>query len=572
MGASALSVDDAAAASKRPAGSVALQGKLQKSAGSVRCGKIRGSWLPGTKLPGPYFISHTQQATNYKKLATRTKGKARTKNLKTAASFKSKASSQLKNCRVTTPTPKPTPTPTPTPTPKPTMTPIRPSTPTCIPGTASAPTPPSDQLRFSLAGTCALALKGTAAASARARTTGAHVATTGSNLQTITSSGAVADAVTSGTADISKFLIAPNDKVYVVFATPVDLTTGAPQYVPGTSCLLAEVAPETGLPTCIDNTLTNISWATNSRSSNPAIQFDNSGAIYYSGNTSGGRTVLRKYLAGQTSDLISDQVQLSDWLVLPDGGAIVAGTTTATNQPWTRRITPVGGIQSLLPISSNFLKRFPDGNVYVGVWGGNSQFGVKRFLTDSSQMDTRYWIAGNLNGVIGSDAYFNAAASCSGTDQLTRQAFCGFYGSYINGFFTTTDGKAFGLNGCCGQAGLLTQYYPTLTFPQTTVQNITVAQGVITYLILAGTDAASQNIMTLYDTSNGAEEQLLGAENDIEIYHVNFVYKDGVSKVLFDGLRFSDNKYVLGQVDLATKQVSVTSTTAVKWSDFQTFG
>jgi hypothetical protein len=66
--------------------------------------------------------------------------------------------------------------------------------------------------------------------------------------------------------------------------------------------------------------------------------------------------------------------------------------------------------------------------------------------------------------------------------------------------------------------------------------------------------------------------QPLGHENDIEIYHVNFVYEGGASKILFDGLRFSDNKYVLGQVDLSTKQVSVTSTIAAKWSDFQTFG
>ena len=78
MGASALSVDGASAASKRPAGSVKLTGSLQKSVGKIRCGKIRGSWLPGTKLAGGYFISHTQQAANFKKLAGRAKGKART--------------------------------------------------------------------------------------------------------------------------------------------------------------------------------------------------------------------------------------------------------------------------------------------------------------------------------------------------------------------------------------------------------------------------------------------------------------------------------------------------------------
>ena len=204
----------------------------------------------------------------------------------------------------------------------------------------------------------------------------------------------------------------------------------------------------------------------------------------------------------------------------------------------------------------------------MGFWGGGS-FGVKRFLTTSNQMDDRYWITGNINGMIGSDAYFNADDSCAGTNLQTRYAFCGNYGTQLNGLITTSDGKAFGLNGG-GQGGLLTQYYPTLTFPQTTVTNVTVAQGATTNLVLAGTDASSRNIMTLYNTSTGAETQLLGAENSIEIYHVNYVANG--NKVLFDGLRFSDNKYVLGQVDLSTRQVSVTSTIATKWSDFQTFG
>jgi len=209
--------------------------------------------------------------------------------------------------------------------------------------------------------------------------------------------------------------------------------------------------------------------------------------------------------------------------------------------------------------------------VYISVWGPGEPMGMKRFLTSTNQMDSRYWLTGNTNGIT-RDGYFQVQDFCTGQNDADRRPFCGWYGMYTKSFFSTIDGKAFGIAGTSNEAGLLTQYYPTLAFPQTAVKNVTVAQGVITYLILAGTDASSQNIMTLYDTSNGAEEQLLGAENDIEIYHVNFVYEAGVSKVLFDGLRFSDNKYVLGQVDLTTKQVSVTSTIAAKWSDFQTFG
>ena len=68
-GALGLSADGSVAAAKRPAGAVKLTGASQKSVGAVRCGKLKGSWLPGTKLAGGYFITHTQQAANFKKLA-----------------------------------------------------------------------------------------------------------------------------------------------------------------------------------------------------------------------------------------------------------------------------------------------------------------------------------------------------------------------------------------------------------------------------------------------------------------------------------------------------------------------
>jgi hypothetical protein len=43
-------------------------------------------------------------------------------------------------------------------------------------------------------------------------------------------------------------------------------------------------------------------------------------------------------------------------------------------------------------------------------------------------------------------------------------------------------------------------------------------------------------------------------------------------KILFDGLRFADNKYVIGEVDLSTQVVTVVNTAAVKLADLQTFG
>ena len=143
------------------------------------------------------------------------------------------------------------------------------------------------------------------------------------------------------------------------------------------------------------------------------------------------------------------------------------------------------------------------------------------------------------------------------------------YGASIKGTYLTGDGKVFAVAGS-GADGSLMQYYPDVRVPTTAVTKVSVAQSVITNLILAGRNQQDKNVLTLYNTSTGTERQLLGPENEIEIYHLNYVASG--NKVLFDGLRFADNKYVLGQVDLNTNEVTVSATTAGKWADFQTFG
>jgi len=67
-----------------------------------------------------------------------------------------------------------------------------------------------------------------------------------------------------------------------------------------------------------------------------------------------------------------------------------------------------------------------------------------------------------------------------------------------------------------------------------------------------------------------SERELIGPDNEIEIYHLNYV-ADG-NKILFDGLRFSDNQYVIGEYDLTTNQLSVVSAGSTKWAGLQSFG
>ena len=95
-------------------------------------------------------------------------------------------------------------------------------------------------------------------------------------------------------------------------------------------------------------------------------------------------------------------------------------------------------------------------------------------------------------------------------------------------------------------------------------------QRVIDYLILTGLDANGQNITTLYNTATDTEQTLISSTNEIEMYHLNYVASS--NKIMFDGLRFSDNKYVIGQIDLNTQVVSASQTGSSKLLDFQTFG
>ncbi len=535
--ASLVGADASAAATKKPAprpvGSVKLpSAKIKRVVDmggfAVRCGLVGKAWQSGSVLKGGYFITDSQQVKNYTLAAKKLKSKKtkaakqkRAKYLKRAKYFKVLVSAGQPACkRALTPT-------------------------------------PTNALRFSIANKSGLALKsGGQASSARARP-GARTATVGSNLQAIAPDGAITDAVASGAATVSKFLIAPNGKVYVLFSGQTNLTDTS-------SCLLAEVAPASGLPVCIDSTL-QITWNTVNYWGNPAapaVQFDAAGGIYYLGQVSG-KTVLRRYRDGVITDLVNDNITINDFMVLPEGSVIISGMTASTGVSWTRRLDAGGSLSTLLPNAASGLYRFSDGNVYMGSWNGPSYSGVFRFLTGTSLMDPLPWTS--YPAGVGS-SHIDTSLACGGPK---RQGFCNAQGAFSQAHFGMTDNKDFIIAGNRGQSPNLVQLYPTLSFPTITIENLSVAQQVGTGLILAGTNSSAKNIMTLYNTSNDVETPLLGADNEIEIYHINFAA--GENKVLFDGLRFSDNKYVLGQVDLATREASVTTTIAAKWSDFQTF-
>ena len=81
-----------------PAGSVILKSASLKKVSGVQCGKVKGAWIAGTLYKSKYFVSHTQQSKNFTAAAAKAKGKSKTSLLKTATSWKTKATSGLTKC------------------------------------------------------------------------------------------------------------------------------------------------------------------------------------------------------------------------------------------------------------------------------------------------------------------------------------------------------------------------------------------------------------------------------------------------------------------------------------------
>lgn len=513
-----------------PPGAVHLgTGELKRAGSAIVCGRIDGRWLPGSRRLSFWFVSHAQAARNA----------ARAHRPAAARRFRRLARTERAAC---------------------------------------AP------LRFDLRGARALVVHG------KARPRAGRL----SNLSVLTRRGKLRAAITSGTANVSRIYSAPAGKVYVLFTTPtvigggeqtgtenvcddselrqagdedvgdeeetdpVDEDCEQPVYAPEIYCLLAELDPTTREPTCVDTSLSYLRQSP-PRGANDPVQFDDAGAVYYLG-TVGGTTALKRYLAGDARSYISDaNVLLDDYLALGDGDVLVTGATVSTGARWVRRIGLDGKVHSVTSMSANFLRRFADGNAYLGFSAG-SELGVRRLLAATDALEGGWWIGK------GATAAHDVTTVCDGADAAATEAFCALNGSRIGESVATTDGRVFAVAGPA-DGGRLVQYYPDVRIPASAVRKVSAAEAVGDDILLAGVDAQEHRILVLHKTADDSETVLLGPDDEFDVYHLTNDEPNG--KVLFDGLRFSDNRYVLGEITMATGQVTFPATSTTRWTDVE---
>lgn len=551
-----------------PLGAVNVASAARAVKNGVSCGDVGGTWTPITPVSGGEYIADSRYAADYHVVVLRTTGTTKATATGGYKTWLARASQYAAACSAAGSQPGPT-------QPRPTLPPINAAhyatpEPEKIP--APARTATSLQFNFSGAQSVTLSSGTTTTAAVRANVRAhATAGSSGSGLDVVSASGQTSDAVVNGTSTISHFYIAPNDEVFVAFSGPVNLADPSTAPAQGQGCVLAEIDPTVGNPACVDSTLSSIDWPSSPSNGiqSPAIQFDSTGAIYYLGVARGGTTELRKYYNGVITNLISDQVQVGQWVVLPSGYVFVSGTTSSTGATWTRVISPADSLSGISTTTANFLAAFPDGNVYVGFWGAPFM-GVFDYLTASNELDPTQWIGSSLSGLTTS-RYNDTSSICTDAQPYN---FCGWSGSYIAWDYRAANGEEFVLAGPGGSSGdLAMEYYPQVRVLPTAVQNVTVAEGIGDDLLLTGTDPGGNNILTLFNTDTNTEQELIGPNSptgQIEIYHLSYDASD--DSAWFDGLQFSDNQYVIGNVNLSTDQVTIANGDTQNWADFQAFG
>ncbi len=427
----------------------------------------------------------------------------------------------------------------------------------------STSAPATNELRFALCGKEGITRTGSARRGRPAPRVGS------SDAKTFDSSGALNEAVSEGTVRISSIAVGPTGWTYMGLSSPVNLSDTSSGS--GTTCAFVRVREATGVPECVDSTVLSVS----------DIQFDNSARVYYRGSN-GTSNVLRRNSDGVIVDLVTSQTTLGSFIALEDGTVVITGSSSGGG--WLRWLSTSLVVTQILNQSPTWIKQFPDGNVYFGVNCCDVKGPVRRFIAESKTLDPIPWVRDDCIGTQAtnykanydtSPGYFYTCLNVSFTGNRvglcateSNAGYCNNGLSWLSNIIVTQSGIAYGVGGS-GMRKTLMQMWPEVKPTSTQISDVRSIKEAGSHFVITGTNSAGQFLTTAYDPATDTERALISTSSQTEIY--NLAYSASTGEIFFDGLRFSNNTYVVGKVNVVTGALNYLGTTTTAFSDFQAF-
>lgn len=358
----------------------------------------------------------------------------------------------------------------------------------------------------------------------------------------------------------SSLHVAPDGDLYIAMGSPFDDGEG--------NCILFRVSSDNSFR-CIDRELESIG---DDNGVNEWLQFDDAGNLYYSGRDSSWRPLLRRWSeAGGATDLINDNIDLDRFLAMSDGSVSIAGHSSSASNSFLRRLLPDGSLKNIA-LGIDLSELFALGNeVY---YAGNADTGFQDrgvFHIAEDGIDRTMLIGSPEEGSPYSatfDPNDNPYHTCAGAAAKARHgALCYGFGAFTRQLLRTPSGAIYAIDGMGDDSSLL-QYFPEVKPIDGSIFRPLIIRNILDELLIAGYDEGMKNRFVIFRPSDGIEIDLLSGE-DIEVYHFDYA-STGI--IYFDGLRFSDNRYVIGAIDTtAGNRLSILSSSAFRYEDLIVF-
>jgi hypothetical protein len=338
------------------------------------------------------------------------------------------------------------------------------------------------------------------------------------NLDSILRNGRLQNPVVSGSIVSSYVAVGPNKDLY--FATSA-LGVPRPDGTYPSSCFIVHYNVADNTTTCVE-TSSSVFGVWTSPDTGAPLQIGPNGEVYFL--TSRSTIVLMRSYQGVATSMTNSNITVTGFAAAPNGAVLITGRTPSSNTNWTRVIHPDGSLSTLGTVASWSLETYPDGRIYYS--GGLLAAGARAYdpATDTD--------------VAWPDGY---------TDYKTSA--------------TTTDGKVFVTGSAYHTSTLFAQNYPVPGLAMKgSLDLVTAIAPAGTRVAIAGTQLSGRSRLGLYDPATDTTTLIDGSLPELEYY--NLSYSPTRNVVIFDALRFQDNAYVIGEVNLATDTISITAPSA----------